>query len=192
MAAVIYDAYLAKFGKTQDGTWNKPVYMTAYNGSNLSPDDPNYDPNLTGQSSQYYPLVGWGALKDTDQFNNQLYGKAKEVYNLGLMRSEKGIEERKDGLRRRNGAKNRSVTRAKAAKELYFLYNLIQDKDTENQTIPGEKMDGIYKSRTIGNSESGFAFISERFNRSEYTAGITNNSSRRPSRETCRQIRRGL
>lgn len=139
MAAVIYDAYLAKFGKAQDGTWNKPVYMTAYNGSNLSPDDPNYDPNLTGQSSQYYPLVGWGALKDTDQFNNQLYGKAKEVYNLGLMRSEKGIERGKMVCGDEMEPKT-VVTRAKAAKELYFLYNLIQDKDTENQTIPGENM----------------------------------------------------
>ena len=138
MSAIVYDAYLAKFGKETDGSWNKPVYMTEYNGSNLSPDDPNYDPNLTGESSQYYPLVGWGALTDTEQFHDSLYGKAKEVYNLGLMRSEKGIERGK----MKNGTEMEPlavVTRDKAAKELYFLYNLIQNKSTENQTIPNDE-----------------------------------------------------
>ncbi|MDO5398293.1 MAG: pectinesterase family protein [bacterium] len=139
MAAIIYDAYEAKFGKAADGSWNKPVYMTDYNGTNLPPDDPNYDPNLTGASSQYYPLVGWGALTDIDRFHTSLYGKAKEVYNLGLMRSEKGIERGKMV----NGTEMEPltvVTREKAAKELYFLYNLIQDKKTENQVIPGDNM----------------------------------------------------
>lgn len=139
MAAIVYDAYEAKFGKAADGSWNKPVYMTDYNGTNLPPDDPNYDPNLTGASSQYYPLVGWGALTDIDRFHTSLYGKAKEVYNLGLMRSEKGIARGKMA----NGTEMEPltvVTREKAAKELYFLYNLIQDKKTENQVIPGDNM----------------------------------------------------
>lgn len=139
MAAIVYDAYAAKFGKKADGSWNKPAYMTDYNGTNLSPDDPSYDPNLTGESSQYYPLVGWGALTDVDQFHTSLYGKAKEVYNLGLMRSEKGIERGK----MINGTEMEPltvVTREKAAKELYFLYNLIQDIKTENQVIPGDNM----------------------------------------------------
>ena len=147
MAAIVYDAYLAKFGKSGD-EWNKPVYMTAYNGTNLSPDDPNYDPNLTGKSSQYYPLVGWGALTDTDKFETSLYGKAKEVYNLGLMRSEKGIARGKMVCGTEMEPKA-NVTRAKAAKELYFLYNLIQDKLTENQTIPNGKNMAFEKTEAL-------------------------------------------
>lgn len=139
MAAIIYDAYEAKFGKDADGSWIKPVYMTKYNGTNLSPDDPNYDPNLTGASAQYYPLVGWGALTDVNDFHTSLYGKAKEVYNLGLMRSEKGIERGKmaDGTEMEPLT---VVTREKAAKELFFLYGLVQDKDTENQVLPEGNM----------------------------------------------------
>lgn len=142
MAAILYDAYDAKFGKKADGSWNKPVYMTDYNGTALSPDDPNYDPNLTGESSQYYPLVGWGAITDADSIDGSLYAKVKEVYNLGLMRSEKGIARGK----MINGTEiepKTVVTRAKAAKELFFLYGLIQDKKAENHIIPGENMAAV-------------------------------------------------
>lgn len=139
MAAIIYDAYLAKFGQKADGSWNKPAYMTNYNGTNVTPDDPEYDPNLTGTDAQYYPLVGWGLISDKDDIARPLYAKVKEVYNLGLMRSEAGIA--------RGSMKNGTemepsviVTRAKAAKELYFLYNLAQPVKNENQTVPGENM----------------------------------------------------
>ncbi len=139
MAAIIYDAYEAKFGKASDGTWNKPKYMTDYNGTTVTPDSPEYDPNLTGSAAQYYPLVGWGVITDKEAIAAPLYAKVKEVYNLGLMRSEAGIA--------RGSMKNGTemeptviVTRAKAAKELYFLYNLIQPVKGENQVIPGENM----------------------------------------------------
>ncbi len=139
MAAIIYDAYEAKFGKAADGSWNKPKYMTDYNGTTVTPDSPEYDPNLTGKDAQYYPLVGWGVIEDKDEIATPLYAKVKDVYNLGLMRSEKDIA--------RGSMKNGTameptviVTRAKAAKELYFLYNLIQPVKGENQVIPGENM----------------------------------------------------
>lgn len=134
MAAIILDAYELKFGKAEDGSWNKPVYMTNYNGTNVSPDDPSYDPNLTGDSSQYYPMVGWGNLTDTDKISKEYQADFYEVYNLGLMRSEKGIERGK----MKNGTElepKKAVTREKAAKELFFLFGLIQNKDTENQRI---------------------------------------------------------
>lgn len=132
MAAIILDAYELKFGKAEDGTWNKPAYMTDYNGTNLSPDDPNYDPNLTGQSSQYYPLVGWGVLEDTNEISKEYAADFMEVYNLGLMRSEKDLSR----VQMINGAElepKAYVTREKAAKELYFLFGLVQNIKTENQ-----------------------------------------------------------
>lgn len=132
MAAIILDAYELKFGKAEDGTWNKPAYMTDYNGTNLSPDDPNYDPNLTGKSSQYYPLVGWGVLKDTNEISKEYAADFMEVYNLGLMRSEKGLSR----VQMINGTElepKANVTREKAAKELYFLFGLVQNIKTENQ-----------------------------------------------------------
>lgn len=132
MAAIILDAYELKFGKAADGSWNKPAYMTDYNGTNLSPDDPNYDPNLTGQSSQYYPLVGWGVLEDTNEISKEYAADFMEVYNLGLMRSEKDLSR----VQMINGTElepKAYVTREKAAKELYFLFGLVQNIDTENQ-----------------------------------------------------------
>ncbi len=137
MAAIILDAYELRFSKSENGSWNKPVYMTDYNGTALSPDDPNYDPNLTGASAQYYPLVGWGNLTDTTQISREYLADFHEVYNLGLMRSEKGISRGKmiNGTELEPKA---AVTREKAAKELYFLFGLIQNKKSENQqtTIP--------------------------------------------------------
>lgn len=152
MAAIILDAYELRFGKDADGNWNKPVYMTDYNGTNLSPDDPNYDPNLTGASAQYYPLVGWGNITDRGDISKEYLADFHEVYNLGLMRSEKGISRGKMV----NGTELQPktvVTREKAAKELYFLFGLIQNKKTENQeiTIPStyggtDKNPVVYKA----------------------------------------------
>lgn len=138
MAGIVYDAYSLKFGRNADtGEWNKPKYMTDYNGTNLSPDDPEYDPNLTGKSAQYYPLVGWGNLTDTKDISREYLEKFYEVYNLGLMRSEKGLSRTK----MMNGTElepKSEVTRAKAAKELFFLFGLQQNIKTENQepTVP--------------------------------------------------------
>ena len=57
MGCILFDAYLLKFGKDENGYYKKPKYMTDYNGTNLSPEDANYDPNLVGESATYYPLT---------------------------------------------------------------------------------------------------------------------------------------
>ncbi len=133
MAAIILDAYKLRFGVNSDGTYKKPKYMTDYNGNTISPDDPTYDPNLTGAEAQYYPLVGWGNLTDKDDISLEYAQDFYDVYNLGLMRSENGIQ--------RGSMKNGTllepktvVTRAKAAKEIWFLWALGQTNvKAENQ-----------------------------------------------------------
>ena len=58
----------------------------------------------------------------------------KDAYNLGLIRSEVGIERAKV----QNGyyiEPQKEVTRAKAAKSLYFMYVLGSDIHTENDII---------------------------------------------------------
>ncbi len=128
MGHIIYQAYKQKFGKRSNGLWCKPKYMTDYNGVNLSPDDPNYDSNLVGESAQYYPLVPWEQLKDLETVEEdfrELKEELKTVYELGLMRSEKEIVRGK----MINGSylePYRIVTREKAAKSLYFLFVLVQ------------------------------------------------------------------
>ena len=124
MAAINLDAYNMKFK-------SKPKYMTDYNGNNITPDDPNYDPNLVGTEAQYYPLVGYNAIKDRMSISLRFADKVKEAYNLGLIRSEVGIERGKV----QNGyyiEPQKEVTRAKAAKSLYFMYVLGSDIHTEN------------------------------------------------------------
>lgn len=127
MAAINLDAYNMKFK-------SKPKYMTDYNGNNITPDDPNYDPNLVGTEAQYYPLVGYNAIKDRMSISLKFADKVKEAYNLGLIRSEVGIERGKV----QNGyyiEPQKEVTRAKAAKSLYFMYVLGSDIHTENDII---------------------------------------------------------
>lgn len=127
MAAINLDAYNMKFKL-------KPKYMTDYNGNNITPDDPNYDPNLVGTEAQYYPLVGYNAIKDRMSISLRFADKVKEAYNLGLIRSEVGIERGKV----QNGyyiEPQKEVTRAKAAKSLYFMYVLGSDVHTENDII---------------------------------------------------------
>lgn len=127
MAAINLDAYNMKFKL-------KPKYMTDYNGNNITPDDPNYDPNLVGTEAQYYPLVGYNAIKDRMSISLKFADKVKEAYNLGLIRSEVGIERGKV----QNGyyiEPQKEVTRAKAAKSLYFMYVLGSDIHTENDII---------------------------------------------------------
>ncbi len=124
MACIELEAYNAKFTE-------KPKYMTDYNGSNITPDDPNYDPNLVGEEAQYYPLVGFGAITDKAEIDESLYTQVEEAYELGLIRSEEGIARGK----MINGytlQPKTEVTREKAAKSLYFMYVLAQDINTEN------------------------------------------------------------
>lgn len=127
MASVLYDAYKIKFGE-------KPAYMTDYNGKALSPDDPNYDPNLVGDEAQYYPLAGFNTLVDSDKIDEKYFEKAKEAYNLGLIRSEWGIER---GTMK-NGNKfspKQVVSRAKAAKSLYFAWALARPINDETDWL---------------------------------------------------------
>ena len=133
MASIILDAYKLRFGRKDDGTYAKPKYMTDYNGSTVSPDDPTYDPNLTGKEAQYYPLEGWGNIIDKDEISLEYAETFYDVYNLGLMRSEVGIERGK--MKNGNALEPKGdVTRAKAAKQLWFLWVLGQDDvKAENQ-----------------------------------------------------------
>ncbi len=127
MASVLYDAYKLRFSE-------KPAYMTDYNGTALSPDDPNYDSNLVGEEAQYYPLAGFGTLIDSDKIDEKYFEKAKEAYNLGLIRSEWDIE-RGD---MRNGNKfspKQVVSRAKAAKSLYFVWVLSMPIKSETDWL---------------------------------------------------------
>ncbi len=133
MAAILYDAYTK--ANEANGKWitNAKVYMSQM-GEALSPDDPNYDPNLSYNGGTYMPLTGWGALEDTDQINTGLYAKTKAAYNLGLVRTEEGIVRGK----MQNGTKlepKAEVTRAKAAKALVFCFILGQLPTDENHLI---------------------------------------------------------
>ena len=131
MGAILYDAYQAAGA---DVKANMAKYI-AQNGGVPSPDDPNYDPNLTYEGTPYTPLTGWGALTDKNSLDASLYAKVKAAYNLGLIRSEKGIA--------RNSVKNGTeiepdteVTRAKAAKSLVFAWILTQVQNKANQKLP--------------------------------------------------------
>lgn len=126
MTQINLDAYNYKFTE-------KPKYMTDYNGTNISPDDPNYDPNLVGEEAQYYPLVGYGNITDKDQISPEYRDTMEEAYELGLIRSE-DVERGK----MENGYTldpQGVVTREKAAKYLYFMYVLGSDINTENDIV---------------------------------------------------------
>ncbi len=132
MGAILYDAYYLKYGKNNSGAWNKREYMTNNDGL-PAPGDANYDQNAIYEGTPYFPLVGWGALTDKDEISPVLYGKVKEAYNLGLMRSEQGIERGAVKLGTVLEPKTK-VTRAKAAKTLLFAYILAQPMNAESQT----------------------------------------------------------
>jgi lysophospholipase L1-like esterase len=126
MGAILDDAYHAKFT-------NKPKYMTDYNGTAVLPGDPGYDPYLDpgARGAMYYPLVSWQQLTDTADIAPHLVSKVKDAYELGLIRSEKGIGR---GLML-NGTELEPkviVTREKAAKALYFMWVLQQAVNVEN------------------------------------------------------------
>ncbi|MFD2332556.1 GDSL-type esterase/lipase family protein [Cohnella sp. GCM10020058] len=128
MAAILADAYHARFPV------NKPRFMTDYNGASVIPGDPGYDLNLDSgaRGAMYYPLVSFAQLTDTVAIAPELFAKAKEAYELGLIRSENGIAR---GLMANGTAfePKTVVTRAKAAKVLYFMWVLRQDVLGENQ-----------------------------------------------------------
>lgn len=129
MGAILADAYHARFTE-------RPRYMTAYNGKTVLPGSPGYDPNLDSgaQGAMYYPLLRWEQLSDTGAVPAQYAGKLKDAYELGLIRSEVGIA-RGRMLNGRILAPEALVTRAKAAKALYFMWVLAQPPKAENDTI---------------------------------------------------------
>ncbi len=136
MGAILYDAYLAAYGKKEDGSWNKVEYMNQ-KGSIPAPGDPGYDPNIKYEGATYNPLTGWAALKDISDIDPSLYGKVKEAYNLGLIRTEKGIA-RGVIINGDELEPKAEVTRAKAAKALVFCFILTQEPNEESQIIPDE------------------------------------------------------
>jgi hypothetical protein len=124
MAAINYDVYSLKYS-------SKPVYMTDFNGTSVTPDDPNYDPNLVSEEAQYYPLRGYDSVKDKDEVDTKLADKVKAAYALGLIRCDIGVERGK----MENGDKlmpKQYVTKALAAKSLYFMYVLGADSELYN------------------------------------------------------------
>lgn len=131
MAAVLADVYHTRFR-------DKPVYMTGYNGKTRGPGDPGYDPNLDSgmgaRGSVYGPLVPYDCLEDLGDTDPALADKVREAYGLGLIRAENGIRRG----RVMNGTKlepKAKITRAQAAKALYFLWVLGQPPKKENHSI---------------------------------------------------------
>lgn len=129
MAVINLDAYKIKFRE-------KPKYMTDYNGSNISPEDPNYDPNLIGDEAQYYPLVGFGAVEDKADIDISILDSVEEAYNLGLIRCDENVTRGKMENSTSLLPKEK-VTREKAAKSLYFMYVLSKDINVENDIVLG-------------------------------------------------------
>lgn len=129
MGAMIDDAYHQHFQA-------RPRYMTDYNGKSVVPGMPGYDPNLdTGaKGAMYYPLVDWSHVTDSAAIAPAYAAKVRDAYELGLIRSEQGIVRGRmvDGLELEPKA---TVTRAKAAKALYFMWVLAQPTNVENDTI---------------------------------------------------------
>jgi lysophospholipase L1-like esterase len=126
MGAILADAYHAKFSE-------KPRYMTDYNGKTVVPGSPGYDPNLDSgaRGAMYFPLLGWQQLADAGCVSAPQAAKLKTAYELGLIRSEAGIARG----RMLNGSMlepRALVTRAKAAKALYFMWVLAQPPKAEN------------------------------------------------------------
>ncbi|GAB3393107.1 hypothetical protein [Massilia agri] len=126
MGAMLLDACRARFSE-------KPKYMTDYNGKTVVPGAPGYDPNLDSgaQGAMYYPPIPWASLTDTADISAPYAARLKEAYEPGLIRSEAGIARG----RMVNGSRLEPkglVTRAKAAKALYFMWVLAQVPKAEN------------------------------------------------------------
>jgi lysophospholipase L1-like esterase len=126
MGAIVDDAYHQRFT-------SRPKYMTDYNGKTVVPGMPGYDPNLdTGaKGAMYYPLVDWTRLVDTGDIAPAYASKVRDAYELGLLRAEKGIA--RGRMVNGNELEPRAVvSRAKAAKALYFMWVLAQPGNMEN------------------------------------------------------------
>jgi hypothetical protein len=126
MAVQLLQAYEARFP-------SKPAYMTDYNGASVVPGAPGYDPNLDGgaRGAMYYPLLPWSALSDTTNVAPALAMRVRQAYELGLLRSEQGIA-RGRMANGRTLQPREVVSRAKAAKALYFMWILAQAPKAEN------------------------------------------------------------
>ena len=129
MGAILADAYRLRFT-------DKPKYMTAYNGKTVVPGMPGYDPNLDSgaQGAMYYPLLQWAQLSDTGALAPAYAGKFRQAYELGLIRSESGIA-RGRMVNGRALEPKATVSRAKAAKALYFMWVLAQPTQAENDRM---------------------------------------------------------
>ncbi|MFG6415896.1 GDSL-type esterase/lipase family protein [Roseateles sp. DC23W] len=127
MAVLLLQAYEARFS-------SRPAYMTDYNGATVVPGAPGYDPNLDGgdRGAMYYPLRPWAGLVDTADVEPALRARVQQAYELGLIRSEQGIA-RGRMVNGRALEPRQTVSRAKAAKALYFMWVLAQPPKAENQ-----------------------------------------------------------
>jgi lysophospholipase L1-like esterase len=126
MGAILADAYQARFT-------TPPRYMTDYNGKTVVPGAPGYDPNLDSgaRGAMYFPLLVWQQLVDAGDVSAPYAAKVKTAYELGLLRSEAGIA--RGSMVNGNLLQPRApVTRAKAAKALYFMWVLAQPPKAEN------------------------------------------------------------
>lgn len=126
MGAMLADAYHARFTE-------QPRYMLDYNGKTMVPGAQSYDPNLDSgaQGAMYFPLLAWTRLLDAGSVSPRYAAKVKLAYEAGLLRSEAGIARG----RMVNGAllePRALVSRAKAAKALYFMWVLGQAPKAEN------------------------------------------------------------
>jgi hypothetical protein len=132
MGAIVDDAYHQRFTA-------KPRYMTDYNGRTVVPGSPGYDPNLDahtpdGHGAMYYPLVDWAQLEDRAAVAPSLAARVEDAYRLGLIRSETGIA-RGRMVNGRLLEPQTVVSRAKAAKTLYFIWVLAQPPQVENDRL---------------------------------------------------------
>lgn len=118
MAVVLYRAYGRRFGFSEKG---KPVYRSAEGDA---------------APCRYAPLVPFERLKDTDDISTDFREKVEKAYRLGLIRSECGIRRGRVCGGTRLEPKM-VVTKAKAAKALYFMWVLSNDSKTEDHLVPG-------------------------------------------------------
>ena len=130
MGAILHAAYLRRFS-------SPPAYMTDYNGKTVLPGSPGYDPNLDSgaRGAMYYPLLRWEQLSDTGEADARYAGALRAAYALGLIRAEAGIARG----RMLNGCAlepKAALSRAKAAKALYFMWVLAQPPKAENHVVP--------------------------------------------------------
>lgn len=141
MGAILYDVYQAKF-------CSRPKFMTDYNGTALTPDDLEYDPNLDSgaRGIMYYPMVSYDQLEDRNDISPGLFHKVKKAYDLGLIRSENGIERGKvvNGTLFQPKAR---VSKAKAAKTLYYMWVLIHPVNVENDLSVISYLGGEYNGK---------------------------------------------